>query len=64
MLMGRHALDTDKNKQPESRNSQRTTPKTWQSEHLLKGQGYALILHEGNEYRLQKTRSGKLILTK
>lgn len=37
---------------------------TWFSGHLLNGNSYARILHEGQEYRLQKTRSGKLILTK
>jgi hemin uptake protein HemP len=42
----------------------RPSPNTWFSGHLLNGNSYARILHEGQEYRLQKTRSGKLILTK
>lgn len=31
---------------------------------LFQGQRYVVIMHSGQEYRLQITRSGKLILTK
>jgi hemin uptake protein HemP len=31
---------------------------------LVQGQRYVVIMHSGQEYRLQITRSGKLILTK
>jgi len=31
---------------------------------LLKGKRQVVILHEGQEYRLQVTKNGKLILTK
>ncbi len=58
------ALENDKITDRKSGDDQRAMPETWPSEQLLKGQSYALILHKGNEYRLQKTRSGKLILTK
>lgn len=34
------------------------------SAEILKGGRQVLILHEGQEYRLQVTRNGKLILTK
>jgi hemin uptake protein HemP len=57
-------VEEDSNKRLRPGGNQRSKPITWESERLLAGQNYALILHEGNEYRLQKTRSGKLILTK
>jgi hemin uptake protein HemP len=31
---------------------------------LLAGAGQVILLHQGQEYRLRVTRSGKLILTK
>ena len=31
---------------------------------LFQGQRYVVIMHSGQEYRLQITKSGKLILTK
>ena len=31
---------------------------------LFQGQRYVVILHSGQEYRLQITKAGKLILTK
>jgi hemin uptake protein HemP len=34
------------------------------SEHLLKGQGRVVIVHNGEDYVLRITRQGKLILTK
>ena len=34
------------------------------SEDLLRGHNTVIIEHNGTEYRLQKTRAGKLILTK
>ena len=34
------------------------------SAELLKGERQVLILHAGQEYRLQVTKNGKLILTK
>jgi hemin uptake protein HemP len=33
------------------------------SQHLLGGRGELIIEHEGREYRLRRTQSGKLILT-
>lgn len=35
-----------------------------ESGEILKGNRQVLILHEGQEYRLQVTKNGKLILTK
>jgi hemin uptake protein HemP len=40
------------------------SPLTWESESLLGGQKTAEILHNGNLYKLQATKLGKLILTK
>ena len=34
------------------------------SAELLKGERQIVILHEGQEYRLQITKNGKLLLTK
>ena len=34
------------------------------SSDLLAGQSFLVIEHEGDEYRLRRTRKGKLILTK
>lgn len=34
------------------------------SEDLLKGRHEVVLLHDGQVYRLRRTRSGKLILTK
>ena len=39
-------------------------PAPVRSGELLKGQRQVVILHEGQEYRLQVTKNGKLILTK
>jgi hemin uptake protein HemP len=36
----------------------------WQSQEILKGATEAIILHEGQTYRLRLTRQGKLILYK
>ncbi|HEV8692113.1 MAG TPA: hemin uptake protein HemP [Ideonella sp.] len=36
----------------------------WQSEELLAGGDEALIMHGGQVYRLRRTGTGKLILTK
>ena len=36
----------------------------WQSEELLAGGDEALIVHAGQVYRLRRTGTGKLILTK
>lgn len=36
----------------------------WQSQEILRGATEALILHEGQTYRLRLTRHGKLILYK
>ena len=38
--------------------------RTLDSQELLGGQGVAYIRHQGEIYRLQTTRFGKLILTK
>ena len=35
-----------------------------ESGEILKGSRQVLIVHEGQEYRLQVTKNGKLILTK
>ncbi len=40
------------------------TPRTITSNDLLQGEKAILIQHNGGEYRLQMTRSKKLILTK
>jgi hemin uptake protein HemP len=40
------------------------TPIVLDSEALFGGQQTVLIRHQGELYRLQKTRQGKLILTK
>ncbi len=40
------------------------TPRTITSNELLQGEKAILIQHNGGEYRLQMTRSKKLILTK
>jgi hemin uptake protein HemP len=37
---------------------------TLKSAELLKGARQIVILHDGQEYRLQLTKNGKLILTK
>ncbi len=39
-------------------------PQTVDSQALLNGQSVLLIQHQGELYRLQTTRQGKLILTK
>ncbi len=39
-------------------------PRSVDSETLLKGDTILLIQHQGETYRLQTTRQGKLILTK
>lgn len=36
----------------------------WQSQEILRGATEALILHDGQTYRLRLTRHGKLILYK
>jgi hemin uptake protein HemP len=41
-----------------------TNPQRIASEKLLGGAREVLIDHEGETYRLQRTRAGKLILTK
>lgn len=41
-----------------------SVPRTVDSQTLLKGQSTLLIHHQGEVYRLQLTRQGKLILTK
>jgi hemin uptake protein HemP len=38
--------------------------RTLDSQDLLQGQSLVLIRHQGETYRLQTTRQGKLILTK
>jgi hemin uptake protein HemP len=38
-------------------------PRRFPSEQLLGRAGQAVILHNGREYRLRQTQSGKLILT-
>jgi hemin uptake protein HemP len=38
--------------------------RTLESQDLLQGQALVLIRHQGEVYRLQSTRQGKLILTK
>ena len=42
----------------------RATPQTVDSHHLLQGHRSLTIAHQGQLYRLQLTRHGKLILTK
>ena len=42
----------------------RTSPPMLDSSQLLQGQSTLLIQHNGEVYRLQSTRQGKLILTK
>lgn len=42
----------------------RNTPAALNSQHLLRGQKAVAIEHNGELYRLQNTRAGKLILTK
>jgi hemin uptake protein HemP len=44
--------------------TQDTRPGTIDSHDLLQGQSTLLIRHQGEIYRLQVTRQGKLILTK
>ena len=43
--------------------SPRTVPSRVSSETLLGARGELVILHNGREYRLRLTQSGKLILT-
>ncbi len=42
----------------------RTTPRQVDSHSLLQGRNTLIIAHQGELYRLQLTRQGKLILTK
>jgi len=56
------ALPTDP--QPQSRNTPQTQTPRIDSEELLRGHTYLEILHQGALYRLQVTRTGKLLLTK
>lgn len=44
--------------------TQATAPRLLSSETLLAGADEILIQHEGETYRLRRTRQGKLILTK
>lgn len=47
-----------------ARRSSATRPRQIDSHSLLQGQSVLLIEHQGELYRLQTTRQGKLILTK
>ncbi len=49
---------------PPARPPQPAAPRTLDSQELLQGQALVLIRHQGEVYRLQTTRQGKLILTK
>jgi len=40
------------------------TPRTISSRDLLRGQRWVIIRHDQDDYRLQVTAAGKLILTK
>jgi hemin uptake protein HemP len=49
--------------QKSSRQAARAEPRRISSEALLAGQQELVILHNGREYRLRLTQTGKLILT-
>ena len=48
----------------EARTEDRAPRRTIRSEDLLAGAREVVIVHNGEEYRLQVTRNGKLILIK
>ena len=50
--------------QPPTRSEGKPAPAPIPSHELLRGQRVIEIDHEGQRYRLQATRQGKLILTK
>jgi hemin uptake protein HemP len=50
--------------QPPARSPRTGEVRTITSEQLLRGERMVVILHRGDEYRLQVTATGKLILTK
>lgn len=49
---------------PQASSTSATAPGVIPSSALLQGRNAVLIAHEGQHYRLQATRQGKLILTK
>ncbi len=50
--------------QPATTTGSGSAPRTVDSQTLLQGHSSLLIRHQGEVYRLQLTRQGKLILTK
>ena len=49
---------------PSDRGAKSSEARTLTSEQLLRGERVVVILHRQEEYRLQVTATGKLILTK
>jgi hemin uptake protein HemP len=62
MTSGKHMLPTPA-ADPRSSNSRKATP-AFKSKDLLGDGTVVFIDHQGERYRLQLTRQGKLILTK
>lgn len=49
---------------PDDNTSSRSETPRWQVEQLLNGSREAILVHNGEDYRLRVTSTGKLILTK
>ena len=63
-LAGRRTSARNKKREPVPAPAHQAPPPEYQSETLLAGGEEALILHREEVYRLRKTWTGKLILTK
>ncbi len=50
--------------QPQPARPGSAQPQTLTSTELMQGRREVVIVHQGENYRLQQTRNGKLILTK
>jgi hemin uptake protein HemP len=52
---------SERSSKQEEIDSTNTSPQRWSSEKLLQGHPEAIIVHEGEVYRLRCTRNNKLI---